>query len=177
MAGARPPEGRRAPRKRRGAMSRVSERWRRRVAAGRRTIDGGVRAALGIARKPLMPTWGAVRGWAEPRRKWVYPSTGLVVAVGAGLLPFLSTQSSLPTWLQHVTSGAVLSVFALNVLFALGLNVVVGFAGLLDLGYVAFWAIGAYTAGILSGASRFSIRLTHIPPLPATRPTWHAWTW
>ena len=30
---------------------------------------------------------------------------------------------------------------------ALGLNIVVGFAGLLDLGYVAFFAIGAYTAG------------------------------
>ena len=33
------------------------------------------------------------------------------------------------------------------VVFALGLNVVVGYAGLLDLGYVAFWAIGGYTAG------------------------------
>ena len=35
------------------------------------------------------------------------------------------------------------------VIFALGLNVVVGYAGLLDLGYVAFWAIGGYTAGWL----------------------------
>jgi len=33
------------------------------------------------------------------------------------------------------------------VIFALGLNIVVGFAGLLDLGYVAFYAIGAYSAG------------------------------
>src|SRR3954462_3497350 len=33
------------------------------------------------------------------------------------------------------------------VVMALGLNIVVGFAGLLDLGYVAFFAIGAYTAG------------------------------
>ena len=38
------------------------------------------------------------------------------------------------------------------VLLALGLNVVVGFAGLLDLGYVAFYAIGAYTAAYWSGA-------------------------
>ena len=37
-------------------------------------------------------------------------------------------------------------------LFAVGLNVVVGLAGLLDLGYVAFWAIGAYTMAIFSGA-------------------------
>src|SRR5215207_506661 len=32
---------------------------------------------------------------------------------------------------------------------ALGLNIIVGYAGLLDLGYVAFFAIGAYTAGYL----------------------------
>src|SRR5712691_9111563 len=36
------------------------------------------------------------------------------------------------------------------VLLALGLNVVVGFAGLLDLGYAAFFAIGAYTCGSLA---------------------------
>src|SRR6476646_3091745 len=35
-------------------------------------------------------------------------------------------------------------------ILALGLNIVVGFAGLLDLGYAAFFAIGAYTYGILS---------------------------
>ena len=39
------------------------------------------------------------------------------------------------------------------VLLALGLNVVVGFAGLLDLGYVAFWAIGAYSTAIFMGAA------------------------
>ena len=36
------------------------------------------------------------------------------------------------------------------VILALGLNIVVGFAGLLDLGYAAFFAIGAYTSGILN---------------------------
>jgi branched-chain amino acid transport system permease protein len=41
---------------------------------------------------------------------------------------------------------------AFYVLLALGLNVVVGFAGLLDLGYVAFYAIGAYTAAFFTGA-------------------------
>src|ERR1700748_27946 len=38
----------------------------------------------------------------------------------------------------------------LYVMLALGLNVVVGFAGLLDLGYIAFYAIGAYTAALLA---------------------------
>ena len=37
-------------------------------------------------------------------------------------------------------------------LLAVGLNVVVGFAGLLDLGYIAFYAIGAYTAAYFTGA-------------------------
>jgi branched-chain amino acid transport system permease protein len=43
-------------------------------------------------------------------------------------------------------------------IFALGLNVVVGYAGLLDLGYVAFWAIGGYTAAWLM--SGFDIQIT-----------------
>ena len=44
---------------------------------------------------------------------------------------------------------------------ALGLNIVVGFAGLLDLGYVAFFAIGAYTVGWF-GSSFFSKADIHI---------------
>ena len=40
---------------------------------------------------------------------------------------------------------------------ALGLNIVVGFAGLLDLGYVAFFAIGAYSVGWF-GSGHFSVR-------------------
>ena len=35
-------------------------------------------------------------------------------------------------------------------ILALGLNIVVGYAGLLDLGYAAFFAVGAYTVGILT---------------------------
>jgi branched-chain amino acid transport system permease protein len=44
----------------------------------------------------------------------------------------------------------VLDNVGLYVLMGLGLNIVVGFAGLLDLGYVAFFAIGAYTVGVLT---------------------------
>ncbi|MGF6546711.1 branched-chain amino acid ABC transporter permease [Paraburkholderia youngii] len=44
----------------------------------------------------------------------------------------------------------VLDFAMLYVMLALGLNVVVGFAGLLDLGYIAFYAVGAYTAVLLS---------------------------
>ena len=44
----------------------------------------------------------------------------------------------------------VLTIVGLYVLLGLGLNIVVGFAGLLDLGYVAFFAIGAYTMAVLT---------------------------
>jgi len=45
------------------------------------------------------------------------------------------------------------------VLMGLGLNIVVGFAGLLDLGYVAFFAIGAYTMGLLTAPDPLGIQL------------------
>lgn len=50
--------------------------------------------------------------------------------------------------------SAVLVQVGLYVLMGLGLNIVVGFAGLLDLGYVAFFAIGAYTTAILTSTSK-----------------------
>ena len=46
----------------------------------------------------------------------------------------------------------------LYVLVAIGLNVVVGQAGLLDLGYVAFFAIGAYTVAVLGSAHASTAR-------------------
>jgi branched-chain amino acid transport system permease protein len=46
--------------------------------------------------------------------------------------------------------GGVLFTVTIYCLVALGLNIVVGYAGLLDLGYVGFYAIGAYTAAILT---------------------------
>ncbi len=46
--------------------------------------------------------------------------------------------------------GGVLFTVSIYVLVAVGLNIVVGYAGLLDLGYVGFYAIGAYTVGVLT---------------------------
>jgi branched-chain amino acid transport system permease protein len=59
------------------------------------------------------------------------------------LYPFVDAFLNLQL-LNAVTDAAVL------VILALGLNIVVGFAGLLDLGYAAFFAIGAYTTGVLT---------------------------
>lgn len=47
----------------------------------------------------------------------------------------------------------VLTIVGLYLLMGLGLNIVVGLAGLLDLGYVAFFAVGAYTAAVLTSPS------------------------
>ena len=49
-------------------------------------------------------------------------------------------------FVPSVNSVVIMIVFTM---MAVGLNVVVGYAGLLDLGYVAFYAAGAYTAGWL----------------------------
>ncbi len=51
-------------------------------------------------------------------------------------------------------------------LMGLGLNIVVGFAGLLDLGYVAFFAIGAYTMGVLTSPELRATPLTYWQALP-----------
>ena len=58
----------------------------------------------------------------------------------------------LPLLLQSVGNAwvRIADMALLYVMLALGLNVVVGYAGLLDLGYVAFFAIGAYMYGLLA---------------------------
>ena len=58
----------------------------------------------------------------------------------------------LPVFLQDYGSGPlrIIDTALLYVLLALGLNIVVGYAGLLDLGYVAFYAVGAYLFAMLA---------------------------
>lgn len=65
--------------------------------------------------------------------------------LGLGIVVLLA----LP-WMLGLFLSEVLDNVGLFLLMGLGLNIVVGFAGLLDLGYVAFYAIGAYTAGVLT---------------------------
>ena len=47
----------------------------------------------------------------------------------------------------------VLGTVLVFMLLGLGLNIVVGYAGLLDLGYVAFFGFGAYATALLTGAT------------------------
>ncbi len=58
----------------------------------------------------------------------------------------------LPAHLDAYWQEVLVDQIGIYVLLALGLNVVVGYAGLLDLGYIAFYAIGAYSAAYWTGA-------------------------
>jgi len=67
-----------------------------------------------------------------------------------------------------------LAFAALYVMLALGLNIVVGFAGLLDLGYIAFYAVGAYMYALLASPHLTS----NFPALAAMFPTgFHSSIW
>jgi branched-chain amino acid transport system permease protein len=60
----------------------------------------------------------------------------------------------------------ILDTVMMYILMGLGLNIVVGFAGLLDLGYVAFFAIGAYTMGVLTSPELNADPMTYWQALP-----------
>jgi branched-chain amino acid transport system permease protein len=77
------------------------------------------------------------------------PNRSRRVAGGGALLVAALLIGVLPSILGSFLSE-VLSIAGIFALMALGLNIVVGFAGLLDLGYVAFFAVGAYTTAVLT---------------------------
>jgi branched-chain amino acid transport system permease protein len=74
-----------------------------------------------------------------PRSAWVSRGLAAAAILGAAVLPFFFESGG--AFIEDLTLALA------YVVMALGLNIVVGFAGLLDLGYVAFFAIGAYTIG------------------------------
>ncbi|HET7487077.1 MAG TPA: ATP-binding cassette domain-containing protein [Acidimicrobiales bacterium] len=80
------------------------------------------------------------RWWVRQHRllRWAVAAVGLLVVLGWPLL------------LSRYSQTILFFPVAVYVLLALGLNVVVGSAGLLDLGYVAFFAVGAYTTASLT---------------------------
>jgi branched-chain amino acid transport system permease protein len=90
---------------------------------------------------------------ASNNRKWALGCLGFVLGISAlyqFIVPNLdpAIQSGFRAWLPLTSLGEAM----IFVLMALGLNIVVGYAGLLDLGYVAFWALGGYAgAWLMSG--------------------------
>jgi branched-chain amino acid transport system permease protein len=85
---------------------------------------------------------------AKPAAKPAFHALPWALLAFAVLLPFLpfTTRKTLDT-------GTVILIY---VILGWGLNIVTGLAGLLDLGYAAFYAIGAYTAAILGSTYGFS---------------------
>lgn len=81
-----------------------------------------------------------------------------LVAVALLVLPLVLTQVG-TAWVR-IANLAILFVF-----LSLGLNIVVGMAGLLDLGYVAFYAVGAYTWALLA-SPHFDLHLPFWAILP-----------
>ena len=77
----------------------------------------------------------------------------LILFLGAALLPFVTVN----TYIISILTSALIYI-----VLAMGLNVVVGYAGLLDLGYIAFMAVGAYMSGIL--ATRFEMSMIQTMP-------------
>jgi branched-chain amino acid transport system permease protein len=87
----------------------------------------------------VVPAWNRI-----PYGKYVVPLAILAIAIA---YPYYNTHMpQLPIFgpFPQVSTMVVMMIFTM---MALGLNFVVGYAGLLDLGYVAFYAMGAYMAG------------------------------
>ncbi|CAN5383396.1 ABC transporter ATP-binding protein [soil metagenome] len=80
----------------------------------------------------------------------------------AGILLAAFMYPIVDKWLGigHIGSFEGILIFAI---LAMGLNVVVGYAGLLDLGYAAFFAIGAYTNAFLTSPASYFVRRDWIP--------------
>jgi len=85
--------------------------------------------------------------WPPRMPPWAERAFIPVFFIAAACLPLVLEKAGTPI---HVSTLALAYI-----VMALGLNIIVGFAGLLDLGYVAFFAIGAYTMGWL-GSDFFS---------------------
>jgi branched-chain amino acid transport system permease protein len=95
---------------------------------------------------------GGTRGWFGRQPVWARAVILVIAAVLAYLLPYAAQVPLIGP--QIITQGidwpSALFNMSYYVLLALGLNVVVGFSGLLDLGYVGFFAVGAYTVALLT---------------------------
>ena len=92
------------------------------------------------------------------RHRLAFWSAVALVAAVLVVLPFALTQIG-TAWVR-ITNLALLYV-----MLALGLNIVVGFAGLLDLGYIAFYGVGAYTYALLA-SPHFGLHLPFWVILP-----------
>ena len=93
---------------------------------------------------------------ARPAARWIGYA---LIALALLALPFAVDAVLGRAWVR------IIDVALLFIMLALGLNVVVGFAGLLDLGYIAFFAVGAYCYALLA-SPQFDIHWSFLVLLP-----------
>jgi branched-chain amino acid transport system permease protein len=115
----------------------------------------------GLARYLRVPPPPRTSFGNSMRRRWSglsRPAKVVLIIAGlaaAYLLPYV-TGVPILGWILDTPgtdfSGVLADQVVILVIVALGLNVVVGWAGLLDLGYVGFYAVGAYTVAVLGSA-------------------------
>ncbi|RBP64613.1 amino acid/amide ABC transporter membrane protein 2 (HAAT family) [Brevibacterium sanguinis] len=108
--------------------------------------------------------WMRTKMWWNDRSRWQQWLILLVVVVLAYLLPVINP----PLITTEPANDFAISCFnmALYALVALGLNVVVGQAGLLDLGYIGFFAVGAYTASLWTSPDSALVHIPYLWTLP-----------
>ena len=111
------------------------------VGAGVLAVVSGLLSLVGQGR--IKAIQGRIQAMEGPRQTRV--NLMLIAAVGLVLVV-------LPLLVGKLTNELLANI-GLFVLLALGLNIVVGLAGILDLGYVAFFAVGSYSTAVLTAAT------------------------
>ena len=113
-------------------------------------------------------------------RKWItgYSIAGFILFI---IYQFLIPWEGLPLGIYDAVyrwmPPSVINECLVYVIMALGLNIVVGYAGLLDLGYVAFWAIGGYCAGWFMSEFFYFLNIHFFGAVPAESPGIHINFW
>jgi branched-chain amino acid transport system permease protein len=113
--------------------------------------------AIALGLWALVIGWSRVREATAPVLRQVWTPAGAVLErpVGrAGLnLVLLAVAIVAPLVVSTAAQQSMVGDIGIYALLALGLNVVVGYAGLLDLGYIAFFAVGAYVTAYVSSST------------------------
>ena len=121
------------------------------------TVEGALILFFSVAIISFL--WGA-RGRQVQARVAGLPKSGKLTLRWVAILLILFIALGLPRVSGPFIAQVIVTVI-LFTLMGLGLNITLGFAGLLDLGFVAFYAIGAYTVGLLTSYGGFGLQ--HIP--------------
>lgn len=121
---------------RQGAQTHLEYRWDLvLIAAAVVFVFQFLRPWLAVPFRRLKTSVPALPAAPTKGRKWIF----VLLLAAAVIWPFFSGRSSVD----------IATLVLIYVMLGLGLNIVVGFAGLLDLGFVGFYAVGAYTYALL----------------------------